>query len=96
MEPTDLAMLIKMAGSAGFGVAVMALALRWLDHDRRAIAALLNTEREERIKTLEERAKQCAEDRTALHREISDLQREVRSLMRGMIPQPAAQTAQTA
>lgn len=74
--------IIKLlVGSTG-AVAALVLGIRWLNKDRDGLVNALNEEREARIKVLEEASKRCAEDRIAMHREMSALQAEVRELYR--------------
>lgn len=70
-----------LLGSTG-AVAAMVLGIRWLNADRDKLNALLTSEREARIRALEEAARQCAEDRSAMHTEMGVLQAEVRELYR--------------
>lgn len=70
-----------LVGSTGAVVALV-LGLRWLNKDRDGLVQALNEEREARINVLEESSRRCAEDRIAMHREMSALQAEVRELYR--------------
>lgn len=72
-------LLQLLVGSTG-GIAALLLGLRWLNSDRDKLMQALTTERDARIKVLEEAAKRCADDRLVMHKEMSILQEEVREL----------------
>lgn len=72
---------LKIATGTGMGVACMLFGIRWLISDRDKILTALSQERNQRIIQLEESARNCSADRTAMHIQIASLQAEFRSYL---------------
>lgn len=62
----------------GLGVACLVLAVWWM-------AKINERERNARIALLEQSSERCAADRMELHKQMGELQQEVRGLMKNMI-----------
>ena len=95
MDP-GLADGLQFLGGGAATIALLTAALKWLNKDRDKILASLNEEREHRIKALEDSSRECTEDRVKIRqeaasrleetrRELHDLQKEFRDLLRSMV-----------
>lgn len=86
MTPSpEFAEVLKIATAYGLAFPLMVFAVRWLNRDRDKLLDSLNTERNERIHSLEAASERCASDRLQLHQEMRELQAEVRRLYDNMI-----------
>lgn len=84
MDPTFENFVKMLLGSGGV-FALLVLGLKWLDRDRDQIVQFLQTERTERITLLEKQSIQCSNDRIELHKNMTALQNEVRTLYKSII-----------
>jgi len=82
--------VFKLIMGSGGTLAVLLLGLRWFITDRDKIIAGLNEERGARITALEESSKRCSQDRVELHKQINDLQAEVRELLKSQVKEARA------
>lgn len=82
--------VFKLIMGSGGALAVLLLGLRWFITDRDKIVAALNEERGARITALEESSKRCSLDRVELHKQINDLQSEVRELLKTQVKEARA------
>lgn len=86
----DIDAMFKLITGTGGALAVLLFGLRWFVADRDKVVAALNAERGARITALEESSKRCSEDRVELHKKISNLQSEVRELLKAQIKEAHA------
>lgn len=86
----DIDAIFKLIVGSGGALAVLLFGIRWFMADRDKVVAALNAERGARITALEESSKRCSEDRVELHKQISNLQAEVRELLKTQIKEAHA------
>lgn len=74
----NLETFLKLLAGSGGVVALLVLAVKWM-------LGTMETERNERISLLEKQSLQCSNDRIELHKNLTMLQNEVRTLYKSII-----------